>query len=138
MRLLEKKEKIKKEIERKDADIVPLEKARKKYFCNWHPWALIIPGIILILAAIVSYCFPEFRIPVAFWNAVNCGGLVIGIALITWGITINDRERKEERRQKAYKKWENKLENKKYCHLVCEKKQLEEELNEINSHLDGF
>lgn len=138
VRLLEKKEEIRKEIERKEADIVPLEKNREKYFCDWQPWALIIPGIILIFAAIVTYCFPEFRIPLTFWKAVNWGGLAIGIALITWGININDKGREEKRRQKAYKKWDNKPENKKYCLLICEKKQLEKELNEINSQLDDF
>ena len=126
----QKKEKIQKELDVIEQNLMPLFKKRENSFRNTSPKWIMGMGIILIIGAIVLIFICICRC--MYWI------ITIGAILVTLGIfflgranTLNDR--KEERREAAYKKWEEdnnefRLQVKRKHTLLSELKEVEEAL----------
>ena len=118
--LYKKRDELTNELEKLEADIFPLELKRNKSFSNCWVIVLTILGILLIVGA-SAVCFCS----ISKQRYLNCfvGLLVpVGIFFCKWAVSLNGQ--REKRKENAYKKWEQRPENKRYLLLVNKKNEI--------------
>lgn len=130
--LYKRRDDLHKELDRINRALLPLETSRKKAFVNCWPGLLVGLGIILVFGTLFVIVYALIT--------TQYGVLPIGAILIALGIFFFNRsntlnEKKEERRLKAYLKWEEQPENDHYRLLNDQKKSIQAELVELKERL---
>ena len=113
------------------SELEPLESLRNKSFINYEQWVWLIIAIFLILGAIGVVLYG-----VVNNNSILAAGAVpatLGIFCLTRFIGL--KEKVDERREKAFKEWEEKQDNKHYQELNIKKIQIEGRLTTIEESL---
>ncbi len=129
--LYQKRDSLINDLEAFEADLIPLEKQREKSFSNMNSVWCIILGIILILGSLFFVVF--FIVQKKYWE-LSIGIFVpVGLWLLSRGMTLNDK--KEELREKAYKEWEQKEDNRKYILLKKKQIDIKQKITEIEKQL---
>lgn len=108
VKLHEKKEQLTEQISKLKEQLLPLENQRKASFCNWKPIALIIAAILFVLVSILFYFLDIMNVYSLKTYQYWIFGSFIAIALTLFSRAWTLNEKIEIRRNKAYKKWENK------------------------------
>lgn len=121
------------ELERLEADLVPLELLRHKSFKNYSPSLWFVFGLLMFLIFIST-------VVLVFLNIFAKWTIPLGIVGASFGMFCLNRfyslkEKTEERAEKAYKNWDAKKENKKYNLLKEQISSKKERLKEINVKL---
>lgn len=111
---------------------VPLEKERKASFTDWKPVLFLIIGALFIamgVAVVISVVF-------ASWNTLCLStlSLIVPVGLYALNRWHALNEKKEERANKAYAKWE--AQNPLYRQLVEDLEKINEKLDAINAKLN--
>ena len=126
--LYQKRDELRKELERLGVEIVPLEKEREASFKNSAPkWLVGLGvGLIVIAVGVIVYAIITKLYVVIAAGAVPSG---LGIYFCTRSNSLNDRV--NERRQAAFGKWEQQEENQRY-------KLMKAQITSIKEQLDGI
>ncbi len=125
---------LKEDIERLDMEIAPLESLRKKSFRNYSPYLWGLSGSILIIGALMSALFVYMELINQLTTSLLCTLCIpLGIFFLTRFYALKEKE--EERKEKAYRKWEARGENGKYNFLKKEIDSKTEQLKSINAKL---
>lgn len=133
-KLYKERDKVKGEIEEIQIELRPLESARGKAFHNLWPILLYCLVVVCILIAVLLL--------IIFFQKIKAWNLSVSAILITIAIAFGNRantlrDNVEARSFKAYAKWENKEENKKYRYLKEKQNELYKRLNAINKELEA-
>lgn len=130
--LYEKRDTLKDELKTIEAIIAPLEVLRNKSFSDAKVTWWMVFGVLFILSAITVVIY---SIKTKEYRLIAAGAVLvpIGVLLINRFFALKDK--KEERRQKAYQKWEDEPENKKYISLVNKKKEIKRSISAIEERL---
>lgn len=131
--LYEEKEDLRKVLGRIDAELVSFIKQRGRSFSNFGMVLLFVLGIALIVGAVVVTWYSINK--GQYWNCLISVLVPLGIWFLSIAREMNKHT--EERRAKAYNKWEQKPENKKYRLFMEEKQIAENRLSEIDNLLNA-
>ncbi len=120
-----------KELEQVEADLAPLELQRQKSFSNACSGWLIILGIFLIVAAIIVCWFSIKK--QQYWYCLVGLLAPLGLFFLGRANTLNDK--KDTRKEKAFKSWEERPENKKFLLLTKKHAEIKNLISEIEGKL---
>lgn len=129
--LYKKRDGLIRNLEKIEVELAPLSAKRKKSFPNFWPSILVTIGIILLLGAF-SVCLYSI-IEAKYWNCLV--GLFVPVSIWLFNYANDLNKCKEERAERAYKKWEQRPENKKYSYLLKQQEEVNEQLQEISNRL---
>ena len=136
--LYKRRDELKALVERKNAEIAPLVKSRKKCFHNWLPWSFFLPSFIVFVFIFANWWMESFAISFINNNAsIITIGLAVVSILISFGIHFLTNSSIEERKAKAQKKWETKEENAEYIILRKDISRYSEELESIEKDINA-
>jgi hypothetical protein len=130
--LYERRDMLRNKLERLISEMAPWEIERKSSFRNYSPKLLFLIGVFLIIVAVFIIGYAIVKGP--HW-IIAAATVPSALGIFSWSRsgTLNDRE--EERRSKAYEKWEGKEENKRYKILAEEISSTKLQLKEIEKLL---
>ena len=112
--------------------MAPMEVAREKSFKNRAPKWLMLGGIFLLVVSALDIVFSI--IVEEYWMITLCAFLVpLGIFICGRANALNDNI--VDRRAKAFLKWENASENKKYVLLKDKIEVINRKIMEIEKNL---
>ena len=123
-----RRDELRKDLEKVESELAPLEKEREKSFCIRKPNWLIAIGIFLFLctAAVIVFGIALEK----YWMiAIGTVPTALGIFFCGRANTLNDKI--TERKSAAYEKWESAPENKKYKLLEEQRMEIKNELKKI-------
>lgn len=124
------------EIERLEAEIAPLELLRHKSFRNYSPFLWLVCGILMFFCFVMMVALICMGAMEKWTISLAVAGLPLGIFFLNRYYAL--KEKKGERAEKAYRKWEAKEENKKYRLLKKQISSKEEIVKEINKNLNQY
>lgn len=131
--LYQERDNLNKELEAVEVELMPLELERESTFSNVIVSWLKIIGGILISGAIVVCGYSIIK--QQYWTCLVGVLVPLGIFFCNKANSLNDRI--EERRENAYKKWENKPENQKYTYYSKKRDNLKKRIQEIEESVAG-
>ena len=129
--LYKKRDKSLKELEQIEADLAPLELQRQKSFSNASAGWLVVLGVALIIVSVFICLYSIIK--QHYWNCLVGLLVPLGIFFFKWAKDLNDK--KDARREKAYKRWEERPENKKYLLLTKRHAEIKNLISEIEGKL---
>ena len=116
-----------------NAELAPWELLRHKSFKNYSPVLWLICGLLMLFIFVSIVIFICLGI-IEKWT-ISLGAVGVTISIFCLNRYYALKEKKEERAEKAYKRWEAKEENKKYNLLKEQISSKKERLEEINVNL---
>lgn len=126
--LLIERDRLKDELNTINDRIYTYEIDREKSFTNTSELILVILASLTILGAIISIIYFIYK---RQYNLICISAFILALGVFLWTRFDKMRETKESRKQKAYKKWEEKPANKDYTTLCTKHKELNQRISEI-------
>lgn len=126
--LLIERDRLKDELNTINDKIYTYEIDREKSFTNTSELILVILASLTILGAIISIIYFIYK---RQYNLICISAFILALGVFLWTRFDKMRETKESRKQKAYKKWEEKPANKDYTTLCTKHKELNQRISEI-------
>lgn len=132
--LLLERDGLKKQLEEIKAELDPLEREREESFTNSKPVWLIAIGVLLILIAIavVVYAICKEK-----YGIIACGTISVALGVFFFNRANSLNDKKEKRKEDAFKEWENKEENSKYNLLNEKKRDVLNRIKEIDDRVNS-
>lgn len=125
--LYKKRDESLKELEQIEADLAPLELQRQKSFSNACVGWLMALGIFLIVTSSIACLYSIIK--QQYWYCLVGLLVPLGIFFLGRANTLNDK--KEARREKAFNRWEERPENKRYLLLKKRQSEIKDMISEI-------
>lgn len=135
-RLYEKKSMLENNLFIYNSNLKPLMLSRAKSFKNWQPWGFHISSILLILG-FVALVILEHKEVITIGNWIPYAAIItVACALFAAGIAINTNERRDRRKENAYRKWENCPNNSLYQDLMLKIENTKEDIKYVENQLE--
>ena len=117
------------ELEEVSAELAPLEIKRAAAFSNWQPCVLLIGGFVSLACAILIVFLSVIK--KEYWMMALVGGCIT-LTVFFFSRANALKDKLEDRRAKAFCKWEEMDANREYRLLVEKKERIKGRINAIN------